>query len=566
MNPLQVYFKLKKVLTKREKIYSICLLFLMIIAMFFEMLSVGSFLPLTSSLMDDSYLPKFLDKIGIENKNINFNFLLIILFFLFLIKNIFLIFFNALNIKFTNLVSLRVMNEIYSYYLNNDYDFHVNKNSTLLIRNIDESGAVHSLLIRLLNLIMDVIIVFGLIVLLIIVQPKFTISVIIFFSIILIFFANLTKKKIRKWGKNRFDITFFMTKNLYEGINAFKEIILYQKSKFFIKQNYQIKKKLLGIAFKFRFLEMLPKHIIEVISIFVLISFIVFSIGVTGDPKDVIPIFVLFAASAFKIIPSLLKIYSALQNFNYLEPALDNIHLQLIDYKDQQKKQIEKINVKIEDLKPFNKLEIRDLNFKYPGNNLIIKNLNLNIKKNSILGIKGKSGSGKSTFLNLISGLIKPTSGGIYIDDKNISENINGWKRKIGFVSQSVFLLDDTIKNNIAFGIENDFIDEKILNKSIHLSGLDDYINSLDSREMTFVGERGLKISGGQKQRIGIARALYFEPELLILDEATNSLDKKTEDEILKQLISMKEKMTIVLVSHSDEPLKIADEIYELET
>ena len=137
MNPLQVYLKLKKVLTKREKIYSVCLLFLMIIAMFFEMLSVGSFLPLTSSLMDDSYLPKFLDKIGFENKNINFNFLLIILFFLFLIKNIFLIFFNALNIKFTNLVSLRVMNEIYSYYLNNDYDFHVNKNSTLLIRNID---------------------------------------------------------------------------------------------------------------------------------------------------------------------------------------------------------------------------------------------------------------------------------------------------------------------------------------------------------------------------------------------------------------------------------------------
>jgi ABC-type bacteriocin/lantibiotic exporter with double-glycine peptidase domain len=564
MNPIQVFLKLSKVLSKKEKIYSVCILFFMLVAMLFEMLSVGSFLPLTSSLLDKEYIPNFLNKMGIKNDNIDLNYLLILLFFLFLIKNLFLIIFSALQLKFTNQVSLRVMNQIYSYYLNNDYDYHVNQNSSFLIRNIDESGAINSILMRLLNLIMDAIIVIGLVSLLIIVQPIFTITVIIFFSITLFFYNYLTKSKIIKWGQDRFNLNFYMVKNLYEGITAFKEIILYQKSKYFINQNFKIKKKLLSLAFKFRFLEVLPKHIIEVSSILVLILFIFFSIGITSDPKDVIPIFVLYAASAFKIIPSLLKIYAALQNFNYLEPALESAHLQLLDYEKQQNKERANKIKEEKDLKPFNIVEVKNLNFKYSEKNYIIKDLNLKITKNSIIGIKGKSGSGKSTFLNLLTGLIKPTTGGIFVDEQNILENTSSWKKKIGFVSQSVFLLDDTIKNNIAFGVENNIIDQEAVRKSISQAGLDEYVKGLDYREETFVGERGLKISGGQKQRIGIARALYFKPELLVLDEATNSLDKKTENEILQQLSIMKNNMTIIIVSHSDEPLKIADKIYSI--
>jgi len=221
-----IFFKLFKILTDKEKFYSLFITFLMIIAMLFEMLTVGSFLPLVGSIIDENYISNFFKNLGFNDINISFNNMLIILFFLFLLKNIYLVFFNIVQTAFINTVSLRVMNTIYSYYLKQSYEFHTNRNSALLIRNISESGVVDSILLRILTLINDVIIVLGLIILLIFAQPLFTISTIIFIILIILSYNLITKNRIKIWGKDRFDTSYFLTKNLYEGINAFKEIIL----------------------------------------------------------------------------------------------------------------------------------------------------------------------------------------------------------------------------------------------------------------------------------------------------------------------------------------------------
>jgi len=559
-----IFFKLFKILTDKEKFYSLFITFLMIIAMLFEMLTVGSFLPLVGSIIDENYISNFFKNLGFNDINISFNNMLIILFFLFLLKNIYLVFFNIVQTAFINTVSLRVMNTIYSYYLKQSYEFHTNRNSALLIRNISESGVVDSILLRILTLINDVIIVLGLIILLIFAQPLFTISTIIFIILIILSYNLITKNRIKIWGKDRFDTSYFLTKNLYEGINAFKEIILNNCSNFFIKQNYRIKKKLLDINFKFKIIEFLPKYIVELLGIIIVILLIYFLIQVSDNPKDIIPILALYTASAFKIIPSLLKIFSSFQNFNYLNPSLDIISSQLNDYDYL-------INNKIKqnkDSKPIyfdKKIEIKNLSFKYPEKKILLENLNIVINRHNFIGIKGDSGSGKSTLLNIISGLIKPIKGEILVDGVSIFENLDKWRNKLGYVSQSVFLIDASIKKNIAFGADDSEININRLNTSIKNSGLKSYIENLKDKENTIVGERGVKISGGQKQRIGLARALYFSPELLILDEATNSLDKKTEKNILDELLKMKDKITVIIVSHENEPLKIADQIYDLD-
>ncbi len=354
-----------------------------------------------------------------------------------------------------------------------------------------------------------------------------------------------------------------MTKNLYEGINAFKEIILNNCSNFFISKNFKIKKKLLNINFKFKIIEFLPKYIIEILGIVIIVLLIYFLLKINDEPKNIIPILALYTASAFKIIPSLLKIFSTFQNFNYLNPSLDNIYSQLNDYKylATNTSSNDKILKKISFHK---KIEIKNLFFSFSEKKILFNNFNILIEKNSFIGIKGDSGSGKSTFLNMISGLIKPQKGEILVDGVNIFENIREWRNKLGYVSQSVFLIDESIKKNVAFGVEDNDINYTKLNIAIQNSGLSSYIDSLDDKENTIVGERGIRISGGQKQRIGLARALYFSPEVLILDEATNSLDKETEKNILKQLLKIKDKITLIIVSHENEPLKIADKIYDL--
>ena len=562
MSNYLVFSKIFKILTYREKIYSFFMAFLMIIAMLFEMLSIGSFLPLIGSLIDENYTSNFFSNLGFEGFNFSFNQMLIILLILFFIKNLYLVFFNIIQTAFINIVSLRVMNSIYSYYLKQSYEFHLNKNSALLIRNINESGVIDSVLLRVLTLINDVIIVFGLIILLILAQPLFTVYTIISVVLIIFIYNFFTKKKIKVWGKQRFDSNFFLTKNLYEGINAFKEIILNNSSNFFISKNFRIKKKLLNINFKFKIIEFLPKYIIEILGIVIIISLIYFLLKINDEPKNIIPILALYTASAFKIIPSLLKIFSTFQNFNYLNPSLDNIYSQLNDYNNLvTTSSNNKISKKIDFHK---KIEIKNLFFKFSEKKILFNNFNILIEKNSFIGVKGDSGTGKSTLLNILSGLIKPQKGEILVDGVNIFENIQEWRDKLGYVSQSVFLIDESIKKNIAFGIEDNDINYTKLDKAIQNSGLSNYVDSLEDKENTIVGERGIRISGGQKQRIGLARALYFSPEVLILDEATNSLDKETEKNILKQLLKIKDKITLIIVSHENEPLKIADKIYDL--
>ena len=226
---------------------------------------------------------------------------------------------------------------------------------------------------------------------------------------------------------------------------------------------------------------------------------------------------------------------------------------------------IKNTDYKIKEIIFSNEIKIDNIKFKYPNKDYIINALNFNIKKGSFVGIKGKSGVGKTTLLDLLMGLIEPSSGSIIVDNYNISKDLNSWRNKCGYVPQNISLLNDSISGNIAFGVEEAKVDKEKIKNCIKISGLSDFIESLDKKENTFIGENGLAISGGQRQRLAIARALYRSPDIIFFDEATSALDQTTEAELMKSIGFLKGKITIIFISHNETIYNYCDDIINLD-
>ena len=276
------------------------------------------------------------------------------------------------------------------------------------------------------------------------------------------------------------------------------------------------------------------------------------------DLKDIIPMITIIVAGLVKILPSTNKILSSIQRLRSNRATVQDLLIEMKKFKNI------KNNSNV--FKDFlDKIEIQNLDFSYNEANPILKNVNLIIKKNTIQGIKGKSGSGKTTLLNLISGFLNPKNGKILIDNKIISENVSNWQSLISYIPQKIFIIDDTIEKNICFNREENEIDYKRLNKILDIVKLKDFINESKNGLKTIIGERGANISAGQAQRVGLARALYKNAKLLILDESTSALDEKTENEILLDIDKIKKNCTIVLVSHSSKVLSFCENIFEID-
>ena len=305
------------------------------------------------------------------------------------------------------------------------------------------------------------------------------------------------------------------------------------------------------------FILSLPRLLAELTGIIVLILFIIIISNNNNYYSNILPSLALFAAAFFKMIPNINRMQSSLLNIKYTNKTFNDVYNEIKNYSAPIKEDVNKINFQ-------KKISLSNIEFSYEKKNLIFTDLNLNLEYGYIYGISGESGSGKSTLVDLIMGFNVPEKGSIIVDNVDISKNILAWQKNIAYVPQNIFLNNETLLENIIFSKDEKKIDHKLLNEIIEKCQLNEFINSLPKGINSKVGELGNRLSGGQKQRIGIARSLYRNSSLLILDESTNSLDKNTEDKIIDIIFNLKNKVTVILISHDLNIIKKCDKIINI--
>jgi ABC-type multidrug transport system fused ATPase/permease subunit len=548
--------KINKVLTLKDKIN----FFLIIIFNFFtaclETLGIGLIFPLITRLLNDNKTHFNNDKLNyIFEFFYKFNFLESILFLLliFYLKNFFLFFFNLFTISFIEKINLRLSNILFSTYLKNNYIFHLNNNSSKLLYNSTERINIFTeSLINLSNLISEIILISMLSILLFFTVETKTLLIFVFllgfFSYFIYFLGN---KIIKVLADKYFDFENLRTFTVLQAISLIKEIKVFNQINYFFdrfnKSNQQRRK----IRTTQRSINILPRILIEVFFITLIFLFIYLSVSKSFSSNEAIATLGVISLIVLRLVPSLSRVLSSIQLFSFHIKSLEGIFLDIKSHVAHNTIELSELNIKSKNFKNDKVIfSFDNVSYYYESSKYILKNINLDIYKGDVIGVYGNSGSGKTTFINLILNLISPKEGFLHRNYK-----------KISFVSQNTILLDDSIEKNIIFGSES--VDYKVLNRVIEDSNLQELIESLPLKEKTHVGERGALLSGGEIQRIGIARALYVNPDLLILDEPTSALDNHNSKQIIETISKLKD-ITIVMISHQLDLLNFCSKLIHI--
>ena len=559
--------KIWSIFDNYQKIFFSKLCVLSLITMILELASISFIVPIIYSLSNENFFEIF----PIFN---NINQLLgnpeprqltiislIILFFVYFIKNVFFVYFYWQEGKFAFGTQEDVSKKLFATFINKEYPFHTENNSADLITRIrTDTLVLREAIQSLLSLVKNVILVFGISTLLFFIEPLgFSIAIfsLIFFGTIFFYFST---KKSKEIGKKRQLQEILRTQRLQESFMGIKEVKTFSTQDHFIK-NYENLTKLLARIYSLRHLIVkLPRIFFEVIAVLCIIFLTMLLFYNSEDSTKIFAILGIFSLSAIRMLPSLNDILTSMNTFKYSQIPIEYIAKNIEDY---YKKNSDKLKEKFE----FNtSINFKNIYFKYSKRkNFVLENVNLNINKGDKIVLTGDTGSGKSTLIDIILGIQKPSKGKIFVDNTERELDENFWCKEIGYVPQSIYLFDETIKKNIAIGEDEHNIDNEHLEKCIKISRLDDFISKLPNKSSTFVGESGVQLSGGQKQRIGIARALYKNPNLIILDEATNALDLNTELKIYDAIIKELKDKTLIVVTHKKNFHSFSNKIINIE-
>ena len=558
--------KINFLVSKRQRKGLIILTMLLFLGMIFEILGLGILIPTLNIILDPETLNKTPILFTLKRSFPEFShndfiyFFLGIIFLIYLTKTMLLVFITYKQNIFLNNVIAYISNNLFNSYLSRPYIFYINRNSSDLIKNIQiEIQYFYTFLFSLISLFLEAGFLLSIIATLIYIEPLGAISVGIFYGTLSMIFLQFSKKKLSRWGELRAKIDSLLSKNVFEGLGAIKDLMILGKRSFYINQfknNNNLRARLnanLGT------ISQIPRFFLELISILGLISFVTIMLLKGIEVKSLITILGIFVAATFRMIPSFNKIIAAFQTLKYHMPSVNIIYKELNGFIENKEKTENHNNLSFQ-----SKIELIKINFGFNLKNKILKDVNLQIQKGQTIGIIGESGSGKSTIVDLLMGFHKPTSGQILIDGVDGFQMNQSWKNSIGYVSQSIYLIDASIKNNIALGIPENEINELKIKELLLQVQLESFMDTLEKGVNTEVGERGIQLSGGQRQRIGLARALYHDPDILILDEATSALDTETEKEVMNSIYSLKGKKTIIIIAHRHSTLTMADCIYQI--
>jgi ABC-type bacteriocin/lantibiotic exporter with double-glycine peptidase domain len=552
------------------------LLPVIIVGMTLETLSVGMVVPTLGILMNETYFDRFPELMLFLDylDNPSHEKLIFIglsgLTSAFVLKNCFLFYQVHCQGTFVYGAQREIGVQLFQTYLKKGYLFHVRTNSATLLRNLttEINSYCGFFLMPAINLLTETLVVLAILSLVFWLEPKGTLFLIFILGILIYLFVKTTNRIVGSWGKKRIVAEEEKLKHLQQGFGGIKEIILSGKLNYFIKR-FRQPNHISGLMNKREYIfQYVPKQGVEIIAICGLVGMCLFLIS-QGKPKEeVTHMLGLMATAGFRMIPSFSRILNNLQSIRYGWASVDalsdefNVTMEngeVLSYTST-RTNIGKLDV----IK--NEISLSKISFTYAGETKeVLSRIDLNIKKGETIGLSGESGSGKSTLTNVFLGLLQPSSGEIHIDDHLLNENnVSDWQQMVGYVPQDIYLLDDTLRRNIAFGVEDSQIDDDRVISVLRMAKLEGLVAQNKSGIDLVLGERGARLSGGQKQRIGIARALYNDPQVIILDEATSALDNKTEKEILNTLKPLQGDKTFLIIAHRQTSLDLCDKVYEL--
>ena len=570
---MQIIKQFLYLLTPKELKTASLLLVMVILMALLDMIGVASILPFMAvltnpSLVDTNLILKTLFQasnfFGVRSSDEFLIFLGILVFVILIISLFFKAITSYLQIRFVQMRQYSIGKRLVEGYLNQPYSWFLNRNSAEIGKTIlSEVGHIISMGINpLMELIAKGLVAIALITLLILVDPK--LSMVVGISLggtyCLIFF--FTRKYLNKIGNISLKNNFLRFKAVSEAFGAAKEIKAGGLEKIYLERFSKSAVVYAKNQSSASIIGMLPRFILEAIAFGGILLVILFLISKTGTFNKALPIITLYVYAGYRLMPALQQIYSSLSQLAFVRPSINKL------YKDMRKIKSYKL-IETKKILSFNeRITLKDIHYSYPNTSRsTLKNINLTINAKSTVGLVGTTGSGKTTIVDLILGLLVPQKGKLEVDGEVVSkQKIRSWQNSIGYVPQNIYLSDDTILSNIALGVDSKEINYKAVEKAAKIANLHKFVsNELPKKYRTIIGERGIRLSGGQRQRIGIARALYNNPKVLILDEATSALDNQTEKAVMDAVNNLNKSITIILIAHRLSTVKKCDNIYLLE-
>jgi ATP-binding cassette, subfamily B, bacterial PglK len=570
------FIKVLSLFNKKEKRKLIILFFMMILAALFETIGIGLIVPFVGVVTNPSMIveqPVLSNLYNFFNFNSTSSFIIfavIILLTIYVIKNLYLLLFQYTQFRIILNQQVKLSKELFKEYLTKPYTFHLQRNTADLLRNVngEVSRVFQGIVISSFQLITEILVTTCILILLFIAAPlaTFTASILLGGSVIVFF--KLFRKKITHLGKEQQTVSGLMIKWVNQGLGASKEVKVSGNERFFIDSyGHQSQIKANNSRYM-KMLEQVPRLFIETLLVSVVLITMLIIVFQDRSTSELISTMALFAMAAFRLMPSITRVVSLITTIKYSQPALSVVYNDL--FLNKELKQISENspssptnNNKSKTF--YDSIKLDKVSFRYPNQKKYsVNSASLTIPIGQSVAFIGESGAGKTTIVDIILGLFTPEKGQVLVDGINLEEQKSIWQKKIGYIPQSIFLSDDTIRGNIAFGVDNKEIDEAEVWRALEQAQLKEFVEALPDQLDTTVGERGVRLSGGQRQRIGIARALYHNPEILFMDEATSALDNETEKEIMKAIDGLKGDKTLIIIAHRLSTIENCDIVFKM--
>ena len=569
----QILKKLNVLLDKKQKRTMVGLIFLMVIGAALQTAGGGIIVPVMSTILDadaiesNELLHFFYELLGGGSKQRFMIIIMAVMILIFVVKNLFLYFQQKLTLAFVYTNQFRTSERMMRNYLRRGYEFYLNADTAVVQRSItSDVNNMYALILALLQLMSDCVVSVFIVTFCFVQNGTMTILIAVVLILLLVMVKKVLKPIMHKAGEDNQNYYSGLFKWISQTVQGIKEVKITCKEQYFVSEYIKCGKGYVDAVQKYSLYNNIPRLLIETVCVIVMVGYMMYMV-LSGMPTDeMLNSITTFAAAALVLLPSVNRINNQLNSMAYFEPFFMGVSDNLQD-------EINGTNVDMsfatdEDKKlPVNdKIEMRDISYAYPNTTkLIFDHADMVIPVGKSVGIVGTSGAGKSTVVDILLGLLEAQNGQLLADGKDIKDNYRSWLKNVGYIPQMIFMLDDTIRKNVAFGVPEDKIDEKRLWEVLKEAQLDTFIRSLPEGLDTGIGERGIRLSGGQRQRIGIARALYYDPEVLILDEATSALDNDTEAAIMESINRLHGRKTLIIIAHRLQTIEKCDLVYRVE-